>query len=109
MRPPVPAPVPARVCACVCGCASRACARLPWAPFDGCCGCCSLACLAAAPRPPAHPSARRRPLQVIDMISGIDDPRRAVDVLVAEANARWMREEQVIDDTTVIVIYLNVT
>jgi hypothetical protein len=33
--------------------------------------------------------------QVIDMIAGIDDPRKAVDVLVAEANARWMREEQV--------------
>jgi hypothetical protein len=29
------------------------------------------------------------------MIAGIDDPRKAVDVLVAEANARWMREEQV--------------
>lgn len=42
------------------------------------------------------------------MISGMDDPRKAVDVLVAEANARWMREEQVIDDTTVIVIYLDV-
>jgi serine/threonine protein phosphatase PrpC len=42
------------------------------------------------------------------MISGIEDPRKAVDVLVAEANARWMKEEQVIDDTTVIVVYLNV-
>lgn len=31
-----------------------------------------------------------------------------MDLLVAEANARWMREEQVIDDTTIIVVYLNV-
>lgn len=48
-------------------------------------------------------------LQVIDMIAGIDDPKRAVDVLIAEANARWMKEEQVIDDTTVIVAFLDVT
>jgi serine/threonine protein phosphatase PrpC len=46
--------------------------------------------------------------EVLDMISGIDDPKRAVDVLVAEANARWMKEEQVIDDTTVIVAFLDV-
>lgn len=37
-----------------------------------------------------------------------DDPRKAVDALIAEANARWMREEQVIDDTTVIVALLDV-
>jgi hypothetical protein len=43
------------------------------------------------------------------MIAGIDDPKRAVDVLVAEANARWMKEEQVIDDTTVIVAFLEVS
>lgn len=36
------------------------------------------------------------------------DPRRAVDALVAEANARWMKEEQVIDDTTVICAFLDV-
>jgi hypothetical protein len=65
--------------------------------------------------------------QVIDMIAGITDPKKAVDVLVAEANARWMKEEQarcyptgaaydvpavhcvqVIDDTTVIVAFLEV-
>ena len=48
------------------------------------------------------------PSQVLDMISGLDDPRQAVEVLIAEANARWMKEEQVIDDTTVIVAYLDV-
>lgn len=42
------------------------------------------------------------------MIAGIEDPKKAVDVLVAEANARWMKEEQVIDDTTVIVAHLEV-
>jgi len=46
--------------------------------------------------------------QVIDMIQGISDPRKAVDVLVEEANKRWMKEEQVIDDTTIIVVYLDV-
>ena len=46
--------------------------------------------------------------EVLDLIAGIDDPRKAVDVLVAEAGARWMKEEQVIDDTTVIVAFLDV-
>lgn len=47
--------------------------------------------------------------EVIDMIvaTGMADPRKAVDVLVEEANARWMREEQVVDDTTIIIAYLN--
>jgi serine/threonine protein phosphatase PrpC len=36
------------------------------------------------------------------------DPRKAVDALITEANARWMREEQVVDDTTVIVAFLDV-
>ncbi len=38
----------------------------------------------------------------------MDDPRKAVDALVAEANARWLNAESVIDDTTVIVAYLDV-
>ena len=46
--------------------------------------------------------------EVLDFIAGVDDPRKAVDMLVAEANARWMKEEQVIDDTTVIVAFLDV-
>lgn len=36
------------------------------------------------------------------------DPRKAVDALITDANARWMKQESVIDDTTVIVCYLNV-
>ena len=35
------------------------------------------------------------------------EPKKAVDMLVAEAGARWMKEEQVIDDTTIIVAYLQ--
>ena len=35
-----------------------------------------------------------------------NEPRHSVDALVREANARWMKEEQVIDDTTVIVAHL---
>lgn len=34
-------------------------------------------------------------------------PRYTVDMLVAEASARWLREEQVIDDTTIIVAHLR--
>ncbi len=33
-------------------------------------------------------------------------PSDAVDALVKEANQRWIQEEQVIDDTTVIVAHL---
>ena len=36
----------------------------------------------------------------------MENTKKAVDILVQEANARWMREEQVIDDTTVIVVHL---
>ena len=42
-------------------------------------------------------------------MSGMDDPRRAVDILAAEAHTRWMKEESVVDDTTIVVLYLNVT
>jgi len=34
------------------------------------------------------------------------NPSQSVEELVKEANARWMQEEQVIDDTTVITAYL---
>ena len=34
------------------------------------------------------------------------EPRISVDTLVREANNRWMKEEQVIDDTTVITAHL---
>lgn len=47
--------------------------------------------------------------EVIDMIvnCGSKEPRKAVEMLVSEASARWMKEEQVIDDTTIIVAYLR--
>ena len=47
--------------------------------------------------------------EVLNLIANINDPKLAVDVLIEEANARWMKEEQVIDDTTVIVCFLDVT
>jgi hypothetical protein len=46
------------------------------------------------------------PLQVVDFIARVSEPKKAVDMLAAEASARWMKEEQVIDDTTIIVAYL---
>ena len=46
--------------------------------------------------------------EVLNLIANINDPKLAVDVLIEEANARWMKEEQVIDDTTVIVCFLDV-
>lgn len=45
--------------------------------------------------------------EVIDMAHGYDDCTTMVNELVQEANNRWMREEQVIDDTTVIVAMLG--
>ena len=45
---------------------------------------------------------------IMESLLNINDPKLAVDVLIEEANARWMKEEQVIDDTTVIVCFLDV-
>jgi len=45
--------------------------------------------------------------EVVDMAVETTEPRYAVDKLISEANARWMREEQVIDDTTVCVAFLG--
>ena len=47
--------------------------------------------------------------EVVDMIhqSRETAPGAAVERLCEEANARWMKEEQVIDDTTVCVCYLH--
>jgi serine/threonine protein phosphatase PrpC len=44
--------------------------------------------------------------ETIDMVESQVGPADAVDVLVKEAGARWMREEQVIDDTTIVVAHL---
>jgi len=45
--------------------------------------------------------------EVIDIVSLCNEPRLAVDNLINEANRRWMKEEQVIDDTTVCVAFLG--
>ncbi|CAM9840851.1 unnamed protein product, partial [Ectocarpus fasciculatus] len=45
--------------------------------------------------------------EVMDIAVTTTEPRYAVDKLINEANERWMREEQVIDDTTVCVAFLG--
>jgi len=45
--------------------------------------------------------------EVLDIAVLTTEPRYAVDKLISEANERWMREEQVIDDTTVCVAFLG--
>jgi len=42
----------------------------------------------------------------VDLVTSVSSPADAVETLVKESNVRWMREEQVIDDTTIIVAYL---
>jgi len=44
--------------------------------------------------------------ETIDMAESHGTPSEAVESLVKEASLRWMREEQVIDDTTVILANL---
>jgi len=44
--------------------------------------------------------------ETVDIVNGQGGPPQAVDTLVTEAGTRWMAEEQVIDDTTVIVANL---
>jgi len=46
--------------------------------------------------------------EVLDIMHTQTEPRRSVDLLIMDANGRWMKEEQVIDDTTVIVAHLDV-
>ena len=45
--------------------------------------------------------------EVMDIAYNCTEPRYAVDKLISESNERWMKEEQVIDDTTVCVVFLN--
>lgn len=45
--------------------------------------------------------------EVIDIAASTLEPRFAVDRLISEANERWMKEEQVVDDTTVCVAFLG--
>ena len=44
--------------------------------------------------------------ETVDFTENQLTPTDAVDVLVKESSMRWMREEQVIDDTTIIVANL---
>lgn len=45
--------------------------------------------------------------EVVKMVAETSEPRFAVDKLISEASARWMREENIIDDTTVCVAFLG--
>ena len=45
--------------------------------------------------------------EVMDIAGQTTEPRFAVDRLISESNERWMKEEQVIDDTTVCVAFLG--
>lgn len=44
--------------------------------------------------------------ETINILLPSPGPAEAVDLLVKEANARWMQEEQVVDDTSIIVAHL---
>lgn len=44
--------------------------------------------------------------ETTDIVSMSSSPSDAVEALVRESNIRWMKEEQVIDDTTIIAAYL---
>jgi serine/threonine protein phosphatase PrpC len=46
-------------------------------------------------------------MEAVALAATKKDPQQAVDALIREANDRWMREEQVIDDTTVCVAFLG--
>lgn len=45
--------------------------------------------------------------EVMEIATNTSEPRFAVDRLISESNERWMKEEQVIDDTTVCVAFLG--
>ena len=45
--------------------------------------------------------------EVADMTKKHTDPQKACNVMAAEAHKRWMKEEGVVDDTTIIVAYLK--
>ena len=45
--------------------------------------------------------------EVMDIAYNTTEPRFAVDKLITESNERWMKEESVIDDTTVCVAFLG--
>ena len=45
--------------------------------------------------------------EVIDVAVACEEPRIAVDTLIQMSTERWMREEQVVDDTTVAVAWIG--
>jgi len=45
--------------------------------------------------------------EAVDMIKEHSEPKAAVDALLEESTRRWMREENVVDDTTIIVAFID--
>ncbi|CAI5746451.1 unnamed protein product [Peronospora destructor] len=45
--------------------------------------------------------------ECMEIAMGQRDPKVAVDLLIKEANRRWMKEEQVSDDITITVAYID--
>lgn len=45
--------------------------------------------------------------EVAEIVTAAKSPAKAVDALIEESAARWMKNESVIDDTTVIIIELS--
>lgn len=45
--------------------------------------------------------------EVVSMAASYENPTEAVKDLIKEAKARWLREEEVIDDTTVMVAFIG--
>ena len=59
--------------------------------------------------PPALPLPLACALQeTCEYVACYAEPKQAVDALVTESYKRWMKEEQVVDDTTIIVAHLDV-
>ena len=48
--------------------------------------------------------------EALDLIKDLprSDPEAAVELLAKESHRRWMREEQVVDDTTICVCYFDI-
>lgn len=45
--------------------------------------------------------------EVVDLVSPLKDPQLAVDILIKDSHNRWLQEEEVVDDTTVLVAFLS--
>ena len=44
--------------------------------------------------------------EAVKIASAFSDPNRAAEHLVKEAQKRWRQREEIVDDTTAVVVYL---